>query len=380
MKKKDLKNIILEAYTEVLIEQEDKESFDLDDELEDRNIIPWKDIPNNIKASLKKNVDYKGRPAPGDPTRDYVDKEYETYYYTTAYNKETNSYKHAIIRLPSFENLYNRYAKILKDIKVLMGRDSVKSDQEAKDLFELIKTNFRKMQSYLRKNHPEQYERFKIRRAMEQVLNEGSKLNNTIGAYLRYELNENLSDLVNEQEPEPEEQPDPKAPKETVLEDSTDIMLNKFPTLKNAIVKLQTEDFKEFVESIDWVSPRPTSFRVNLKNGQDYILKWLGDGFQAQIMGKRYYLNKISEYQQALDKLEVLYRQAPLASGGEAGEAGTDVDSADTGGGGDFPGADAGTGAGTDLDTPDAGGGEEGGADLTDEPIDFEEPAEEPEA
>ena len=58
---------------------------------------------------------------------------------------------------------------------------------------------------------------------------------------------------------------DPKASKETVLEDSTDIMLNKFPTLKNAIIKLQTEDFKEFVESIDWVSPRPTSFRVNLK-------------------------------------------------------------------------------------------------------------------
>ena len=247
MKKKDLKNIILEAYTEVLIEQEDKESFDLDDELEDKKIIPWKDIPDNIKASLKKNVDYRGRPAPGDPTRDYVDKEYDTYYYTTAYNKETNSYKHAIIRLPSFENLYNRYAKILKDIKTLMGRDSVKSDQEAKDLFELIKTNFRKMQSYLRKNHPEQYERFK----MEAVLNEGSKLNNTIGAYLRYELNENLSDLVNEQEPEPEEQPDPKAPKETVLEDSTDIMLNKFPTLKNAIVKLQTEDFKEFVENQD---------------------------------------------------------------------------------------------------------------------------------
>ena len=116
MKKKDLKNIILEAYTEVLIEQEDKESFDLDDELEDKKIIPWKDIPDNIKASLKKNVDYRGRPAPGDPTRDYVDKEYDTYYYTTAYNKETNSYKHAIIRLPSFENLYNRYAKILKDI------------------------------------------------------------------------------------------------------------------------------------------------------------------------------------------------------------------------------------------------------------------------
>ena len=377
MKRKDLENIILQAYTEILLEN--KGSFDYEQDFEEDKIIFWKDIPDNIKKGFKKNIKFRGRPAPGDPERDYVDKNYETYYYTVAYNDETKSYKHHLIRLPSFENLYNRYSKILSDIKVLMGRDAVKADQAAKDVFELMKTNFRKLQSYLRKNHPEQYERFKMRRIMEEDIKAGTKLNGTLGSYFRL-LNENLLDQVNEQEPEPEEAPDTDAPKDTVLEDSTDKILTKFPTLKNAIIKLQTEDFKEFVESIDWVSPRPTSFRVNLKNGQDYILKWMGEGFQAQIMGKRYYLNKIDDYQQALDKLEVLYRQAPLQNqGGEEGEgADDDFGSADTGGG-DFPGADAGTGAGSDLDTPDAGGGEEGGADLTDEPIDFEA-GEEPEA
>ena len=378
MKKKELENIILEAYTEILLEQENDDSFDLEKDLKEPKTIQWKNIPDNIKRGLKKTVKYRGRPAPGDPTRDYVDPEYETYYYTVAYNKVTGSVKHHIIRLPSFENLYNRYSKILKDIKVLMGRDAVKADQDAKDLFELMKTNFRKLQSYLRKNHPEQYERYKMRRVMQEDIEAGTKLNGTFGSYFRL-LNESLLDQIKEQEPEPEEAPDTDAPKDTVLEDSTDKILNKFPTLKNAIVKLQTEDFKEFVESIDWISPRPTSFRINLKNGQDYILKWMGEGFQAQIMGKRYYLNTINDYQQALDKLEVLYRQAPLSNpAGEEGEgADDDFGSADTGGG-DFPGADAGTGAGSDLDTPDAGG-EEGGADLTDEPIDFEA-GEEPEA
>ena len=49
------------------------------------------------------------------------------------------------------------------------------------------------------------------------------------------------------------------------------------------------------------------------------------------------------------------------------------------GGGGDFPGADTGGGGGDAVD--DLGGEDEpGGADLTGEPVDFEEPGEEPEA
>jgi hypothetical protein len=182
-----------------------------------------------------------------------------------------------------------------------------------------------------------------------------------------------------EEEPTPEEEPDIKAGPETVLEDATDTILAKFPTLRAAIIKLQTEDFKEFVDSIDWISPRPTSFRINLKNGQDYILKWTGDTFEAQIMGKRYYINKINDYQQALDKLALLYKESPMKGAGEEEPAsGEDIASADTSGGGDFPGEEGG-GGGEDLGAPEDLGGEEGGEDLSDEPVDFEA-GEEPEA
>ena len=191
-----------------------------------------------------------------------------------------------------------------------------------------------------------------------------------------------ISDLYEEEEePTPEESPDESAPEETILEDATDIMLGKFPTLKAALIKLQTEDFKEFVNSVDWISPRPTSFRVNLKNGQDYILKWTGKTFEAQIMGKRYLLSNIADYQQALDKLAILYKEAPMSGAGEEAASGEDIGQADTSGG-EFPGGEAGGGGGEDLGgeaPPEAGGGEEGGADLAGEPIDFEA-GEEPEA
>src|SRR6056300_408669 len=189
-------------------------------------------------------------------------------------------------------------------------------------------------------------------------------------------LNESLLDEVEEEDPTPEEDPDPKAGEETVLEDATDTILAKFPTVKQALIKLQTEDFKEFVETIDWISPRPTSFRVNLKNGQDYILKWTGKTFEAQIMGKRYLLSNIADYQQAVDKLAILYRESPMKGAGEDEPAsGEDIASADTGGGGDFPGGEGGAEGGEDFGDDLGGeeGGDEGGADLEGEPIDFED-------
>ena len=292
----------------------------------------------------------------------------KTLFRTTSVNKNTGSVGHKIISLPSFHGLYKDYSDIIADLKELMRSPDVQRDQKAKDLFELIRTNFRKLQSYLRTERPEQYELMRMRRSMEEAISELKQI--------KYDT-PLIKEAEEKEEPAPEEPADMDAPKETVLEDATDTILGKFPTLQKAIIKLQTEQFKEFVQSIDWVSPRPSSFRVNLKNGQDYILKWMGDGFQAQIQGKRYYVNKIDDYQQALDKLELLYRESPMKGAGEGEPA--DVDTGGGGGGGgDFPGGDGGAAGGDDL-TPDDGGDDGGGADLTDEPVDFED-GEEPDA
>lgn len=192
-----------------------------------------------------------------------------------------------------------------------------------------------------------------------------------------------ISYLKEVDEPTPQDPVgDEDAGPETVLEDATDTMLEKFPTLKVTLVKLMTKDYKQFMDTIDWVSPRPTTFRVNLVNGQDFTLKWTGSNFEAKVLGKKYYLGTISEFEQALDKLARLYQEAPLKGAGEeeAGEGGE----ADFGGGGggEFPGGEGGAeGGGEDaaFTEPEGGGGEEGGADLGGEEIDFEA-GEEPEA
>ena len=355
----ELEKLILEVFAEVSEERDKPKKF------------------NDLTDAQKKGIIARYGEPMFDGKHDFFSDNMDTYFRAYEKNQETGSIGHKVIKLPSFASLYHGFSNIVKDIKKLMGSDDIRQDQAARELFELIKTNFRKVQRYLRTERPEQYNMLKLQRVSELLATKIDEIR-TIS------LNESLIDSLNEEEPTPEEEPDMDAPKETVLEDATDEILGKFPTLKKAIIKLQTDQFKEFVESIDWISPRPSSFRVNIKNGQYYILKWTGTGFEAQILGKRYYIDKVDDYQQALDKLARLYREGPMSGAGEGEPADTDTGGGG-GGGGDFPGDDAAGGGeegGDDLGDlgGDDAGGEEGGADLGGEPIDFEEPGEDPEA
>ena len=355
----ELEKLILEVFAEVSEERDKPKKF------------------NDLTDAQKKGIIARYGEPMFDGKHDFFSDNMDTYFRAYEKNQETGSIGHKVIKLPSFASLYHGFSNIVKDIKKLMGSDDIRQDQAARELFELIKTNFRKVQRYLRTERPEQYNMLKLQRVSELLATKIDEIR-TIS------LNESLIDSLNEEEPTPEEEPDMDAPKETVLEDATDEILGKFPTLKKAIIKLQTDQFKEFVESIDWISPRPSSFRVNIKNGQFYILKWTGTGFEAQILGKRYYIDKVDDYQQALDKLARLYREGPMSGAGEGEPADTDTGGGG-GGGGDFPGDDAAGGGeegGDDLGDlgGDDAGGEEGGADLGGEPIDFEEPGEDPEA
>ena len=384
-----LERLILESFAELTEEGEAK-------------TLGLEELPKSFRASIEKRYGISKW-----PEKDFVSSDMKTYFKTTSVEPTTGNIGHKPISLPSFEELYSNFSDIVGDIRGLMGNQDIRTDKKARELFELIKTNFRKLQSYLRNERPDQYELMKMRRSMEEAVGDLVKLKDVNGKGEEHEIESEFTDshkqdfftvkgkkgvfdkldLVKEaDEPTPEEEGDEEAPKETVLEDATDTMIQKFPTLKATLVKLQTEDFKEFVESIDWISPRPTSFRVNLANGQDYILKWTGTGFEAQIMGKRYYIDKINDYQQALDKLAILYKEGPFKSSEEPAETDTDSGSGGgSGGGGDFPGEDGGASGGEDSDLPADLGGEEtgeegGGADLTGEPVDFEEPTEDPES
>lgn len=122
------------------------------------------------------------------------------------------------------------------------------------------------------------------------------------------------------------------------LKTSTQEILGKFPTLRKAITSLMTADFPDFITDVKWVAPKPSTFQVGLQNGQNYLLKWMGKGFEAQIAGKKYYLNSVSQYQQALDKLNSILKTGPIVNP-EMQDAEDNFSGAPAGGG-DFAGFD----------------------------------------
>jgi hypothetical protein len=101
--------------------------------------------------------------------------------------------------------------------------------------------------------------------------------------------------------------------------------LVKFPELKHVIVSLLTTDFDKFLESVDWVAPRPSTFRVNLLNGENFVLFYDPRSWIAQVEGKKYYLLNLDEEEMAAKSISRI-----LTYGGktETG-AGAEVDGAE---------------------------------------------------
>ena len=104
--------------------------------------------------------------------------------------------------------------------------------------------------------------------------------------------------------------------------------LTKFPELKEAILTLLTADFDNFLASIDWVAPRPTTFRINLRNDQEFYLIWMGRSWIAQIEGKKYYLLNLPEEERAVEAIARMLRYgAPDSGDTDAGiDTGADTD------------------------------------------------------
>ena len=148
-----------------------------------------------------------------------------------------------------------------------------------------------------------------------------------------------------------------ETPEVPALKTSTQEILGKFPPVKKALTRLFTNEFDEFVEDVKWVAPKPSTFTVVLKNGQTFNLRWMGKDFDANIEGKNYYIGSVSTYQQALDAINRVLINGPISKGEEPGQEvfGAEAPGAAGGGGGDFPGAEAGA--------PETGG-EEAPADF----------------
>ena len=100
-----------------------------------------------------------------------------------------------------------------------------------------------------------------------------------------------------------------KAKQQDVLPDVVEYdELTKFPELKAVLVDLLTNEYDNFLSSIDWVAPRPTTFRINLKNNQEFYLIYGTRSWIAQIEGKRYYLANLPEEERAAESIARILR------------------------------------------------------------------------
>jgi hypothetical protein len=86
-------------------------------------------------------------------------------------------------------------------------------------------------------------------------------------------------------------------------------------------------ELKAVISSIDYVAPKPTTFRINLKNGQFFYLIWNERSWVAQVEGKKYYLLNLNEEEHAIEAIARILRYA-APEGME--EEGSDVVEAET--------------------------------------------------
>jgi len=101
--------------------------------------------------------------------------------------------------------------------------------------------------------------------------------------------------------------------------------LTKFPELKDIIVSLMTHEFDSFLEGIDWVAPRPTTFRINLLNGENFLLMYTIKSWIAQVRGKKYYLLNLDEEERCALAINRLLRIGPASGAEVEGEADADA-------------------------------------------------------
>ena len=80
-------------------------------------------------------------------------------------------------------------------------------------------------------------------------------------------------------------------------------VLIKFPTLHDTIIKLLTNQFDLFIKDIEWVAPRPTTFRIVLANDQVFYLIFTDRTWIGKVEGKKYYLLNLSEEQNCIESI-----------------------------------------------------------------------------
>jgi len=112
-------------------------------------------------------------------------------------------------------------------------------------------------------------------------------------------------------------------------------ILNQVPDMISILTDLMSPQFNLFVKDIQWVAPKPPTFRVVLENNFSFYLSDLGRSWMAEVEGKRYYLLNLGEEDQAVGSIARLLRYGKVVHPDNEADTG----GGSTGGGGNMESA-----------------------------------------
>jgi len=137
---------------------------------------------------------------------------------------------------------------------------------------------------------------------------------------------------LKEEEEVVDQQPDATTetkPEITFESNPLEFMLMKYPSLKETLVELLTEDFRDYLTGIYIMAPKPTVFKIVLHNNQYFYLTWMGKNYEAKVSGKKYYLSSIGDLERAtIGIAELLMMGTPPQAAGPAAETTSSTEAA----------------------------------------------------
>ncbi len=118
-----------------------------------------------------------------------------------------------------------------------------------------------------------------------------------------------------------------------------EFLLQKYPTMRETLEMLMSSAYKDYITGIYIVAPKPTTFKIVLHNDQDFYLTFMGKAYEANVSGKKFYLQTIGEKERCMEAIaRLLALGNPIKTKGpEGGEEAAKAEA--EGGEGDFGGA-----------------------------------------
>ncbi len=105
----------------------------------------------------------------------------------------------------------------------------------------------------------------------------------------------------------------------TFEKDPTTYILTKYPSLEATLTDLMSPVFKDFITGVFVISPKPTTFKILLHNGQSFLLIYNPKAYTAKISGKLYNLMSLKEEEYAIKGISnlLLLGIPPMSEGPE---------------------------------------------------------------